>query len=261
MGQSCAVVYANVYVFESEYELIEETVQSGSTLLYRRFIDDVFAILSDLHASSTFARRLNSLHPNLVFNCVESQNEVEFLNTVIFKRNRFSQLGILDLRVHQKITNRYLYIPFNSFHTHHNKVAWITAELSRYIRNTSSLSDYIEMKKKFYFRLRNRGYHPNFLLSVMNQVKFSQRSSMLETKISDNSDQVPLVFTSMYHPSVSHGQIKSALLQNWDLIKNNSELRDTFSEPPIVGYKRSQNIQQKLIESRYSRPPSENQTN
>ena len=83
MGQSCAVVFANIYVYELENELVQKYLNEKMLLYYIRFIDDVFAILFHNSFTHTFINEVNSLHPCIKFNCITSNNEVEFLDTVI----------------------------------------------------------------------------------------------------------------------------------------------------------------------------------
>ena len=188
MGQSSAVVYANIYVYECDQDLVNQSYTSNILLFYIRFIDDVFAVLYNNNESKQFIKSLNSLHPSLEYNCITSDDSVEFLDCVIYKGERFQTTGCFDIRVHQKITNKYIYIPYNSHHTIHNKKAWIKAELSRYIRNTSSHVEYIKLKIKFYNRLRERGYSHKFLCSVLNTVAYSQRHLLLQNKINNNNN-------------------------------------------------------------------------
>jgi len=260
MGQSCAVVFANIYVYELENEIVSKYLNEKLLLYYIRFIDDVFAILFHNSFTNTFINEINSLQPCIKFNCITSSNEVEFLDTVIYKGARFQNKNIFDIRIHQKITNRYLYIPFSSFHTYYNKIGWIKAELQRYIRNTSDINEYIKIKILFFNRLRNRGYHPHFLRKIMNSISFNQRSNLLSSSsninINNNIDKkYPLAFVSQHHPSVSHIQIKNAISKHWDILLQDSRLVNLY-EKPIIAYTRSNNIKDIIIKSKYNMPPA-----
>ena len=247
MGQSSAVVYANIFVYECEESLHDKA--NNSLLFYSRFVDDVFAVIIDKHQSNNFIKLLNEMHPSLEFNCNSSDTTVDFLDCVIYKGERFQNTGYFDLRVHQKITNKYIYIPFNSHHTIHNKRGWIKAELIRYIRNTSSHVEYIKLKIKFYNRLRERGYSHYFLCSVMNTVSFSQRNLFLQNKLFFNNKKYPLVFISLHHPAVNHYDIKNCLHHFW-----NNKMTTMYGRKAILGYKRSKNIKDMLIRSKYIAP-------
>ncbi len=264
MGQSCAVVYANIFVFEIEYEPISLSLSNGIILYYTRFIDDLFGVLTHVSHTSSFNELLNNLHPSMKFTTNFSLNEVEFLDTVIYKGSRFNETGIFDLRIHQKIINRYLYIPAHSSHTYYNKVGWIKAELIRYIRNTSSFEEYCEIKWKFYQRLQDRGYRPSFLCNIMDSISFTNRQKYLKNNDSinndnnndnnnnyDNNKDFPNVFVTHFHPSIHHNDIKHALCENWD-----EKMIEIYGEKPFIGYKRTKNLKEMLIKSKYSLPPS-----
>jgi hypothetical protein len=254
MGQSCAVVYANIFVYEIEIDMVNRKKTDGSLLMYGRFIDDVFSIIPRSSLSSSFIQEINSLHRNMQFNCVTSNHEVEFLDVVIFKGERYNRDHIFDVRVHQKHINRYLYIPSSSFHTKFNKIGWIKAELIRYIRNTSSFDDYMAIKLLFYHRLRARGYRPQFLVHIMNSVSWFNRHSMLGPSSSKEPmrGDAPLCFISTLNPAVTHSAIRSALMKNWNELVTTSEIAAVMGHRPIIGYRRPANIANCLVRSRYA---------
>lgn len=255
MGQSCAVVYANVYVYELEVDLVNACLHDNTMLMYGRFIDDVFSIISHASHAPGIIARLNALHPSIQFNCVTSHKEVEFLDTVVYKGDRFNDNNTFDIRVHQKLINKYLYIPYNSFHAYHNKLGWIRAELIRYIRNTSSFDRYLELKLLFYRRLRDRGYGPRFLRNAMHGVTYFDRHKMLMSSphTQTSKDDTPLCFISTLHPSITHRQLSHALNANWTLLCSDPEVKAVLGDRPVVGYKRSPNFANVLVRSKYAR--------
>ena len=121
----------------------------------------------------------------------------------------------------------------------------------RYIRGCSAFGDYMKMKHAFYHRLRDRGYPPHFLFKIMDSVTYSQRSQLLKQKIEvKNVAATPLIFTSRYHPSVSHASIKHAVCGHW-----NKYMQKVYGNRPIIGYKRTKNIKEYLMKSKYVSPP------
>lgn len=179
MGTNAAPTYANIVV----YMLERSVVQRFSHLIYRyhRYLDDLLLVIApSSSAVSSVQRELNSLHPKLQFEfSPASPHSAAFLDLHLFKGPRFSATGIFDLRVHQKQLNLYLYISFRSFHTPATKRAFITTELTRYIRNSSSLRDYLDLKSLFYGRLRDRGYPPRFLDPLFDSIHYHDRPFFL----------------------------------------------------------------------------------
>ena len=253
MGQSCAVVFANVFVYEIEIDMVNRRLREQSLLKYGRFIDDVFALITRSSLTQAFIDEINSLHPNMTFNCIASSSDVEFLDIVIYKGERYQREKRFDVRVHQKQINRYLYIPYTSFHTYHNKIGWIKAELIRYIRNTSSIDEYIKIKKLFFRRLRDRGYPPRFLLNIFNTVMHSERSDMLATCTRQRDvTQTPLTFITTYHQSIRHVTIRDCLMRHWNLFDSDKKIQSVLGERPIIGYRRSANLYNVLVRSNYT---------
>lgn len=70
--------------------------------------------------------------------------------------------------MHQKQLNRYLFIPQLSFHTESQHRAWIKAELLRFMRNTSDVTDYKHIRALFVGRLIARGFNRKFIRSACN---------------------------------------------------------------------------------------------
>ena len=176
MGTSLAPSYANIFVYMQERPLVEEL--SRSLYLYRRFLDDVLAYL-DRSKAEEFMTRMNQLHPKLKFEFVSHPSEASFLDLLVHKGPRFQETGVLDLRVHQKTMNLYLYIPYNSHHTEAAKRSFIQTELMRYIRNSSSVEDYTRLKHIFFARLRDRGYPSRFLAPLFNEIFYADRRFFL----------------------------------------------------------------------------------
>ena len=81
------------------------------------------------------------------------------------------------------IFNKYLYIPFESFHPSSNKKAFIKGELMRYARNSSSFASFAETREKFWKRLRVRCYPLRFLLSLFRAIRYSDRKGWLEVNL------------------------------------------------------------------------------
>ena len=140
-------------------------------VFYRRYIDDIFFIWSgNLTELDSFLHRLNNLASTIKLAWDISKEKAIFLDMVIFKDQDVP--SNLVTKPYQKSLNRYLYIPYNSYHPTHSKRSFIKAELIRYVRLSSKLSDVLEIKSRFFNRLWNRGYPKWFLLDVFLEVHF-----------------------------------------------------------------------------------------
>ena len=105
-------------------------------MLYNRFIDDIFAIWHDpLQPLLEFLDALKYKHDRIKLTYVISERSISFLDLFLYKDQAFNTL---QFSTFQKPLNKYLYIPFESFHPASNKSAFIKGELMRYARNSSA---------------------------------------------------------------------------------------------------------------------------
>ena len=102
MGTKMAVAFANIFVASIEKEILRQSV--NKPLTWKIFIDDVFC-LWDTNKEKTehFIEQANSYHPTVKFTAEVSQLETTFLDTTVYKGERFEEESILDVRTH--ITN------------------------------------------------------------------------------------------------------------------------------------------------------------
>ena len=130
-------VFANLFMHCLEHKLWRRRQRLGLPLpaLYPRFIDDIFFVWYGTQDTLlSFLHDLNCLHTNIHIEFTSLLESVKFLHLVISKGPVFKRSRKLDLQTHQKRLNKYLYIPYNSFHPHYSKLRFIKAELMTYIR-------------------------------------------------------------------------------------------------------------------------------
>ena len=94
MGSPLPVVFANLYLACLEEEQIDSL--PVAPLIYKRFIDDIFAVIKgSTDCETIFLLKLNNLSPTI--NRTNDMGEaVPFLDLVISKGTRFKSTGILD---------------------------------------------------------------------------------------------------------------------------------------------------------------------
>ena len=71
--------------------------------------------------------------------------------------------------------------------------------------------------------------------------------SALQTAEKENTDRIP--FTLTFHPH--NLAVKSIVLKNFELLQNDSETGTTFSQPPLISFKRDKNIGNYLVRSSF----------
>ena len=80
---------------------------------------------------------------SIKFTAEISENEITFLDTVVFKGERFITESILDIKTHYKPTETFQYTHFTSCHNPGVKRGFIKGEAIRLLR-TNSLKQYLK---------------------------------------------------------------------------------------------------------------------
>ena len=219
MGTSVAPTYANIIVYMLERRLIERF--SSYIYLYKRYLDDILLFI-EASKYNEICTAFNSLHPSLIYDFTCNNTSIPFLDLVLYKGERFAATGRFDLKVHQKLLNKYLYIPFRSYHTIAMKKSFITTELKRYIRNSSSCSNYVTIKSLFYDRLRDRSYPVTFLNTIFNSIHYLDRSSLLLSHVLVNRTMLSSTSSSSRILSHSIGGSRMTFNSNHHQLLNGS---------------------------------------
>ena len=230
MGTACAPAYANILMHRFE-ELFFEKYPEFKLIFYGRYIDDIFLIFKgseqDLQTFLTTFDTKRAFSETLKISWDYSNTSVSFLDLQIHaKHNK------IDLSTHQKMLNKYLYIPFSSYHPKDNKIGFIKAELIRYIRNSSSYRSFANTAKHFFTRLRLRGYPPRFLIWVFSQVRYDDRPKYLDD-VPINTDNTLVPFVTQYNPIWETPHLRKGL-------RIFSTLNPHYR--PVVAFKRNKNI-------------------
>ena len=88
---------------EMETELIQQSDTKPRE--WKRYIDDVFSHWDcDRKVVNRFIKRANYFHPTIKFTAEISENQITFLDTTVFKGERFAKDSILDIKTHYKPT-------------------------------------------------------------------------------------------------------------------------------------------------------------
>lgn len=188
MGTPAAVVIANLYLAIKEYNIIKTYKEKNVIFLYKRLVDDILIIgnINKRNEIEKLKYELNNLHKNLEMTFKEDNNKQDYLDLCIYKGKRFLEKSLMDTKTFQKPINKYLYIPFDSFHPLHNKTGLINTELQRYVKTCSDEQQYERMKLLFLHRLKNRGYPHDFLVKEFRKIKYKSRETFLWRGIDKN---------------------------------------------------------------------------
>jgi hypothetical protein len=243
MGTSVAPTIANIYMWDLENKLFNKLNHINSKLIpkkYYRYLDDIFMLWDrSLDELINFKDIFNSMDPNIKLTMNHDLNTIDYLDLIIYKNN-----NKINFKVHQKALNKYLYIPYNSNHPKHIYKGVIKTELIRYIRNSSNITDYIEIKKKFYGRLRERGYPKKLLLNYLNNdIYYKDRSNYLTRMKHRKLEHNIIPFVLQYCPLINNLKIPRLINQNWNnmIIKSDGN-KKYCNLKPMVSWKTFNNL-------------------
>lgn len=173
MGTSCAPAYANLYM-----AYLEKNLNTSNSILWYRYIDDIILIYDKKTPGLVnLMNQYNTQNKNIVINWDQSR-DTAFLDLLI----RQESDGKIRISTYNKETNKFLYIPYTSFHPRSQKQAFIRTELIRFLRTNNSKLGFVERKTLFFHHLTARGYPPVFLIPLFRKVKWEMRSKFLTSK-------------------------------------------------------------------------------
>ena len=188
MGTPFAVVFSCMHLFKIETESFQifynsSRITPDSIKLYKRFIDDYNFWACDYYSAKHLMEILNSRRESINIEYVIDDKSTEFLDIKIYKGERYYREGILDVSAFFKESNKFLFLPPNSFHQPSVFRAWIVEFLNRLRLLCCNDSDFEVVTKFFHERLVARGYDKILLDQYFSCV--SSRDSMLH-KVREN---------------------------------------------------------------------------
>lgn len=245
MGTKMAVAFANIFMGKVESQILNQSAQKP--LAWKRYIDDIFSIWNiNKDEVTQFIELANSHHPTIKFTAEVSDTETTFLDTKVYKGERFAQKSRLDIKTHFKATETFQYTHFSSCHPPGVKKGFIKGEAFRLLRTNSSETAFKTAISQFKTNLIERGYPETLVSTTLAEITFEERKAALQQK--RKQDRRILPFVTQYRPSVPN--LKQILMQKWHLIQQQPLLRRIFKDPPIVSYKRGRSLKDILVRAK-----------
>ncbi|XP_068720163.1 uncharacterized protein [Montipora capricornis] len=204
-----AVAFANIFMAEIETNLLNQI--RIKPIAWKRYIDDVFSLWDTKREDlDIFITQANTYHPSIKFTAEISDTEIVFLDTVVYKGDRFEIESILDIKTHYKQTETFQYTHYTSCHPLGVKRGFIKGEAIRLLSTNSSKTKFQEAISNFKTRLEASGYPKNLIDGTLSEVKFSGRPSTLRKQTKKTHERI-LPFVTTYHPAVQY--LKQLLMQ------------------------------------------------
>ena len=244
MGTKMAVSFANIFMAKIETEILSRS--KYKPLVWKRYIDDIFSLWNTNRENiQMFIDLANNHHQTIKFTAEVSTTETTFLDTIIYKGERFRSENILDIKTHFKTTETFQYTYFSTCHPTTTKRGFVKGEALRLLRTNSSEALFEEEINNFKERLTERGYPINFVENALSEVKHEGRKQSLAKKQKEPKRILP--FVTQFHPAVPN--LKQILMSKWHLIERQPLLKEIF-EPPIISYRRGRSLKDVLVRSK-----------
>ncbi|XP_067016780.1 uncharacterized protein [Acropora muricata] len=245
MGTKMAVAFANIFMSEVETEILK--ANDTKPLHWKRYIDDVFSLWGcERDKIQLFIKEANKHHATIKFTAEISEKEINFLDTTIFKGERFHNDHILDIRTHYKSTETFQYTYFTSCHAPDVGKGFIKGEALRLLRTNSSEHTFQDNIANFKLRLFERGYPVNLVNNALAEIQFKVRESALKNQNKGRKKILP--FVTQYNPAIPN--LKKILMSKWHHIENQPLLREIYKEKPIISYKRGKSLKDILVRAK-----------
>lgn len=134
---------------------------------YWRYLDDIWGVWEGTEEGfKDFVGTLNQHHPSIRVKVEKNEDEINFLDTTIFKGPGFQDSGRLDTRVYFKSTDTHALLHRDSHHHAHVFRGIVKAQLLRFRRICTKEGDRVEAIRTLFGALKRRGYSRGFLRAV-----------------------------------------------------------------------------------------------
>ena len=242
-----AVGFANIFMGEIEKQILNESAHRP--LARERYIDDIISLWhTSRDAVEKFIEQANKRHPTIKFTADISCTDATFLDTTIYKGQRFHKESVLDTRMHFKPTETFHYTFFTTCHPPGSqaKKDFVKGEALRLHRTNSSNRTFEEnittLKKTPYGdRLSTKLYQQHTLRSEI----WRKDISPPPTKQNKRTD---LALRNTIPRSSSKSQRN--LNEKWHVIQQQPLLNQIFKEPPIISYRKGRSLKDILVRAK-----------
>ena len=217
---------ANIFMGKVESQILNLSAQKP--LAWTRYIDDIFSIWNiNKDEVTLFIEQANRHHPTIKFTAEVSDT---FLDTNVYKGERFAKQSILDIKTHSKANPTFQYTHFSSCHPPGIKKGFILkGKALRLLRSNSSETAFKTTITQIKTNLIENGYPETLVSTTLAEITFEERKPALQQKPKQNTRILP--FVTQYRPSVP---IKQMLMQNLHLIHQKPLLSRIFKDPPAL---------------------------
>lgn len=199
MGKKYAPRFADITM--AFWEELNAPKINLQPLIHFRYLDDIILITDTTKDQFLEAFQvLNATHPNIKLKYELEDQQLAFLDVLLYKGEGFQQTGILDTKVYCKPTDSHALLHNASYHPRHTFSGIIKSQFIRYRRICNEDKDYWEAVEILIKALENRGYKRRELASMAKQMSDYVHPSTHKARMSKcgarNCSICPLLVTT-----------------------------------------------------------------
>ena len=247
MGTRVAPTYACIFMGWLEKTFLEEIWKGQMPHLWRRYIDDIFFLWhGSVKELENFINELNQQHPHMKYtaNYNPETKSVPFLDMEI----SIDKNGLIKTDLYKKDTAKCQYLLPSSCHPSHipNNIPFSLSY--RLLRICSDPKDFEKRLEELRQDLLSRNYHPKIIEDSFKKIKKIKRIDALKKVQKTQTKKIPLITT--YHPALP--SISKIVKKHHSvMINEDPRLKRCFPIPSVIAYKRSKNLKDMLVRSKY----------
>ena len=239
MGTKCAPNYANLFMAHFEEMFIYPRIR-GKSLLYLRYIDDIFLIWKGTKQElEAFIMEINSVHDTIKFDVNYSTSSVNFLDTTVTINPDLS----IKTSLYQKPTDRHNFLHQKSYHPSSTKKSLPYSQALRIRRICSSPDDENTALMKLKEQFTARGYKKAEVQETIERAKTKNREDLLSPP-AKTDQKIPLTLVTTFNKTLPN--LKDILHKNWGVLSINKEISKKFRMEPLIAYRRNPNLRELL---------------
>lgn len=242
MGKKYAPALANLYLLDFDNAAMHGLQTERGHIRpihFKRYLDDVFFIWQgSVEELQDFERQLNSVTDGIKIKFEYHEQELNFLDTVIYKEEQSDGTVRLKTRVYFKKTDTHQLLHTSSFHPKHTTKGILKSQLMRFKKISSTKMDYDNTCKILFKTLLKRGYTRTNLRKQQKQIWFGQQNTN-KNKPTKNEKLLPMV--------INYDTVGIILENNYKKILHSNEFYKDFRI--ITAYKNHKNLRRHLVHS------------
>ena len=226
---------------------------------FKRFLDDIFMLFrGSLHQLHSFLEELNEIHPTIKFTMNHTLPYLKENNNPECDCGLSNSLAFLDtscqisdgniiVDLYRKPTDRNQYLLTSSCHPTHVTSNIPFSLALRIVRICSLPEDRDKRLAELKVMLLERDYKPNLIEAAIERAKEIPRTEALKKVVKQKQSKRP-VFVVTFDPRLP--SINNIVQKHWRTMTKDPYLKQVFSEPPLIAYRRPKNIKDLIIRAK-----------